>query len=388
MKFITDVDMAAKRVLMRLDLNVPLKDGKIEDDTRIRASLPSCRAVLARGASQLILMSHLGRPKSSADSQFSLAPVAVHMESLLGSAVSFVPNLPHTKEELPDNKIVLLENTRFWPGETQNDDQLARQLASLADVFVMDAFASSHRAHASTYGVARQLPIRCCGLLVQRELEALNRALADPVRPVLVILGGAKVSDKLPLLETLINLTDSIILGGGIVNTFLAASGVQVGKSLYEPALIETARRLMSEIYISLPQDVAVAPSLAAETRTEKRIEHVNEEDMILDIGGITVGDYGRLIEKAKTIIWNGPLGVFEKAPFAAGTEALAKAIASSPAFTLAGGGDTIAAINRFIDPNRIGYISTAGGAFLEYVEKGRLPALAVLEDTEPNLPR
>jgi len=383
MKFITDVDMTAKRALMRLDLNVPIKDGKVEDDTRIRAALPSCKAVLEKGASQLILMSHLGRPKGPADRQFSLAPVATYMEDLLGSSVSFVPDLPNKKEDLPNNKIVLLENTRFWDGEMQNDDKLAKQLASLADIFVMDAFASSHRAHASTYGVAQQIPIRCCGLLVQRELEALNRALADPVRPVLVIIGGAKVSDKLPILETLINLTDSIILGGGIVNTFLAASGVQVGKSLYEPALIETAKKLMAEIYISLPQDVAVASSLDAEIRKEKRIENLSEEDMILDIGETTMGDYGRLIERAKTIIWNGPLGVFEKTPFAAGTEALAKAITSSPAFTLAGGGDTIAAINRFIDPNRIGYISTAGGAFLEYIEKGQLPALAVLEETE-----
>lgn len=381
MKFIADMDMTGKRVLMRLDLNVPIQDGEVGDDTRIRAALPSCRAVLEKGARQLILMSHLGRPKSAADSQFSLGPVAAHMEGLLGSPVSFVAELPDEDSPELGDKIILLENTRFWRGETENDAKLAKRLASLADLFVMDAFASAHRAHASTYGVAQQIPASCGGLLVQQELEALNRALAQPARPVLVVMGGAKVGDKLPILQSLVKLADSLIVGGGIANTFLAAAGKQVGRSLYEPAFVETARELMSHTRIPLPQDVAVAESLDSTNREEKPVEQLAKEDMIVDIGRRAMEDYDRLIQKAKTIIWNGPVGVFEKAPFAAGTAALAEAIARTPAFSLAGGGDTIAAINRFIDPQKIDYISTAGGAFLEYIEKRQLPALAVLEE-------
>ena len=399
MKFIRDVALQGKKVLMRLDLNVPIKDGKILDDTRITASLPTIRLALQQGenrganaggnaegstAAKIILMSHLGRPDSSKPAaeqpQFSLAPVAARLSELLNLKIEHV-SIEAAPAALANNDIVMLENTRFWQGETDNDSQLAQSLAQLCDVFVMDAFGSAHRAHASTEGVARYAPLSCAGLLLQKEIEALNKALDNPPHPVLAVVGGAKVGEKLRLLDKLANVADVLIVGGGIANTFLAATGKAVGNSLYEADLQLMAQGIIDKTQVLLPVDVVVAEGLDSPSGKDVLVDEVMPQDMILDVGKRTMSAYAEAINAAKTIIWNGPLGVFEKEPFAAGTQSLVHSISNSPAYSLAGGGETLAAISRFSQGDGIDYISTGGGAFLEYIEKGTLPGIAVLDD-------
>lgn len=375
--------MAGKRVLVRLDLNVPVADGRVSDETRIRAVLPSIKAIMSQGARQLIMLSHLGRPDPARppaeQPQFSLAVVARQLEQCLGVPVSLITDLKQTVAA--KDKYILLENTRFLPGETSNDAQLAQQLADLGDVFVMDAFACAHRAHASTYGVAERVPERCAGLLIQQELAALSLALENPARPLAVIMGGAKVEDKLQVLKELASLADLLIVGGGIANTFLAARGLPVGKSLYDGSYQDAAREIMKQVKVPLPVDLAVTKSLEGErSRVEKAADSIAVDEMIVDIGSRTQDMYHNYLRDMRTIIWNGPLGVFEQPAYQDGTQALARSIADSTAYSLAGGGDTIAAINKFIDAGSINYVSTGGGAFLEYIEKRHLPSLRLLD--------
>jgi phosphoglycerate kinase len=383
-----DCDLAGKRVFIRADLNVPQDDrGAITDDTRIRASLPGIQEALARGAAVMVT-SHLGRPTegqfSAAD---SLAPVAERLAKLLGRNVSLVREWVdggawHT--QLRPGDLVLLENCRFNKGEKKDDEMLARKMARLADVYVNDAFATAHRAEATTHGMAKFAPIACAGPLLAAELDALTRALAKSTRPFVAIVGGAKVSTKLSVLKMLAAKVDVLLVGGGIANTFLLASGGKIGRSLAEADLVAEAKTILSAFpgKVPLPIDVVVARELSASAKPElKATENVSADDMILDIGTRSILAMRSLIAKAGTIVWNGPVGVFEVEAFAAGTKALAEAIAASPAFSLAGGGDTIAAINKFGVADRIGYISTAGGAFLEFLEGKKLPAVAVLEE-------
>jgi phosphoglycerate kinase len=380
-KYLTldDVDVAGKRVLVREDLNVPVSDGRITSDTRIRAALPTLQALLERGAA-VIVMSHLGRPKEGAfDAAASLAPVAEHLSGLLGRPVPLARDWLDGVEVSPGD-IVLAENVRFNAGEKGCDPELSKRMAALADVFVMDAFGTAHRAQASTSGVAEFAPVACAGPLLARELDALGRAMRDPARPLVAIIGGAKVSTKLSVLEALTDKVDQLIVGGGIANTCLAAAGLPVGKSLAEHDMLDMARRLMAATSVPLPADVAVASEFSAEA--EARVvaaADVGEGDMILDIGPETASEYARLIAEAGTVIWNGPVGVFEFDQFGAGTEAVARAIAASGAFSVAGGGDTLAAIEKYGVADGIGYISTGGGAFLEFVEGKTLPAVAAL---------
>jgi phosphoglycerate kinase len=373
-------DLKGKRVLIREDLNVPVKDGRVSSDARIRAALPTIKAAVHAGA-RVILMSHLGRPvEGEFDPQFSLAPVADHLAGLLGRPVSLVTDW-RGGVALADGEVAMLENVRFNPGEKKNGDDLARAYAALCDIFVMDAFGTAHRAEASTHGVGRFAPVACAGPLLEGELNALEQALAHPARPMVAIVGGSKVSTKLTVLETLSDKVDQLVVGGGIANTFLAASGKPVGKSLCEHDLIPAARALMQKTSIPLPADVVTAKEFSETAGASlKAAENVAEDDMILDIGPVAAGEIAAILAQAGTILWNGPVGVFEFDQFAAGTQIIARAIAASPAFSLAGGGDTLAAIDKFGIADKVSYISTGGGAFLEYVEGKILPAVAMLE--------
>lgn len=380
LKLMTDLDLTGKRVLIREDLNVPIREGVVTSDTRLRAALPTIKLAMTAGA-KVILMSHLGRPtEGEYDQQYSMAPVAKHLGQLLGQPVrleqSWATGLEQTNGEL-----VMLENVRFNPGEKKNDDTLAKSYAKLCDIFVMDAFGTAHRAQASTYGVAKYAPLACAGPLLARELDALEKAIANPAAPVAAIVGGSKVSTKLMVLETLADKVDQLIVGGGIANTFLAAAGKPVGKSLYEPDLIPAAQALMDRVNIPLPTDVVVGKefSEAAEARIVAA-EDVAADDMIFDIGPDSARNLAGIIASMGTIIWNGPVGVFEFDQFGEGTKAISLAIAKSDGFSIAGGGDTLAAVDKYDITEQVSYISTGGGAFLEYVEGKELPAVAVLE--------
>jgi phosphoglycerate kinase len=379
----TDLELRGKRVLIREDLNVPVKDGRVTSDARLTAALPTLRLALERGA-RLLVMSHLGRPKAGAsqadNATFSLAPVAQRLTELLGRPVPLVSDWLDGVE-VGEGEIALLENVRFIKGEKEDDEALSRRMAALCDIFVMDAFATAHRAEASTHGVARFAPVACAGPLLAAELDALGRALQHPARPLLAIVGGSKVSTKLSVLEQLSGKVDQLIPGGGIANTFLAAAGLPIGKSLAEPDLLDTARALMQKTAIPLPVDVVVADRFAADAEARiVEVADVGPEDMILDIGPRTAARFAEIIRGAGTILWNGPVGVFEIPQFAEGTRAVAQAVADSAGFSLAGGGDTLAALETFGVQQRISYVSTGGGAFLEYVEGRVLPAVEILE--------
>ena len=380
MRLMTDLDLTGRRVLIREDLNVPLRDGNITNDARLRAAAPSILQALAQGAAVMV-MSHLGRPSEGEwTAEASLAPIAARLSELIGRDVLLAKEWRHVAP-LPGD-VVLLENVRFNPGESADDAALAADYASLCDVFVMDAFGTAHRAQASTHGVARAAPLACAGPLLAAELTALERALTDAQRPMLAVVGGAKVSTKLEVLDNLSSRCDSLIVGGGIANTFLAAAGYPIGKSLHEADLVDTARRLMDKVEIPLPIDVVVAPSVEeARSASVKLAAEVSDDDMILDVGPQTAAQIGARVREAATILWNGPLGVFEYDAFAEGTRVLAEAIAASEGFSLAGGGDTLAAIDQFGVADQVSYISTGGGAFLEYVEGRTLPAVAVLSE-------
>ena len=379
-----DVDLEGKRVLIREDLNVPVADGKVSSDARIRAALPTIRAALDAGAA-VMLMSHLGRPTEGApEEQFSLQPVARHLASLLGRDVPLLKDWIDGVE-VAAGDVVLLENVRFLKGEKACDEGLSKKMASLCDVFVMDAFGTAHRAQASTYGVAEYAAIACAGPLLSAELEALARALDNPARPFVAIVGGSKVSTKLTVLDALADVVDCLIVGGGIANTFIAAAGHDVGKSLYEPDMLDTARALAAnnddKADIPVPDDVVVGNEFSADSvATVKSIETISADDLILDIGPGTTTRFAAILADAGTIIWNGPVGVFEFDQFGSGTKVLAEAIAASNAFSIAGGGDTLAAIDKYGVADDISYISTGGGAFLEFVEGKTLPAVAILE--------
>ncbi len=382
----TDLDLAGKRVLIREDLNVPLKDGEVADDTRIRASLPTIEAAREAGA-RVMLMSHLGRPKEGEyDEQYSLAPVAAHLSELLGEEVRLVKDYLEQLPEVAEGQVVVLENVRFNKGEKANDPELAKKYAALCDVFVMDAFGTAHRAQASTYGVAEYASAACAGPLLVAELEALGKALENPDRPMVAIVGGSKVSTKLTVLESLSRKVDQLIVGGGIANTFIAAAGHNVGKSLYEPDLVPEAKRLMEQAKakggeIPVPVDVVTGKEFSEHAAAEtKKVDEVQDDDMIFDIGPETSEIYAEILKRAGTIVWNGPVGVFEFDQFGEGTRKLALAIAESPAFSIAGGGDTLAAIAKYGVADRISYISTGGGAFLEFLEGKKLPAVEILE--------
>ena len=382
----TDLSLAGKRVLIRADLNVPVKNGRITSDKRLRASLASIEYAMKAGA-KVMLMSHLGRPNEGEYSEEnSLQPVAEALSKLLGRKVPLVKNYLDTAPRMENGEVVVLENVRFNDGEKKNDEELSRQYAALCDIFVMDAFGTAHRAQASTHGVGLLAPVACAGILLAAELEALGKALADPKRPLVAIVGGSKVSTKLTVLESLSRKVDQLIVGGGIANTFIAAAGHRVGKSLYEPELVDTARRLMAEAEsrgarIPIPIDVVCGKELAETTpATHKPVTEVADDDMILDIGPETAKHFAEMLKQAGTIVWNGPVGVFEFDQFAEGTRALSLAIAESPAFSIAGGGDTLAAVAKYKIGEMISYISTGGGAFLEFLEGKKLPAVAMLE--------
>lgn len=376
----TDLDLKGKRVLIREDLNVPIKDGRVSSDIRIQAALPTIRHALAAGA-QVLLMSHLGRPEEgSYDDSASLRPVAEHLGSLLSREVPLLRDYLDGVT-LSDGALVLCENVRFNVGEKKDDDALARQYAALCDVFVMDAFGTAHRAQASTHGVAKFAPIACAGPLLSAELDALGRALEKPEKPLVAIVAGAKVSTKLELLASLADKVDQLIVGGGIANTFLAAAGKPVGKSLYEPDLLDAARRIAARVQIPLPLDVVVAREFSAQAQAvTKNVDAVTADDMILDVGPKTAHVFAALLKEARTIVWNGPVGVFEFDQFGEGTRELAQAIAESDAFSIAGGGDTLAAVDKYGISDKVSYISTGGGAFLEFLEGKVLPAVAILE--------
>ena len=384
---LADVDVRGKRVFIRADLNVPQDDaGAITDDSRIRASVPGIRDALARGAA-VMATSHLGRPKEGAGSASdSLAPVAQRLSQLLGVPVPLVTDWVNGgpwHAALKPGDVVLLENCRFNKGEKADDDALARKMAKLCDVYVNDAFGTAHRAEATTHGIARHAPIACAGPLMAAELEALGKALADPARPLVAIVGGSKVSTKLTVLKALAAKVDALIVGGGIANTFILAAHGNVGKSLAEADLVPEAQAILDAFpgKVPIPVDAVCAKAFSADAKaTLKAIENVEPDDIILDIGPTSVAALKMIVAKAGTIVWNGPIGVFEFDAFAGGTKALAEAVAASPGYSIAGGGDTIAAINKFGVAERISYISTAGGAFLEFLEGKTLPAVAILE--------
>lgn len=381
-----DIDLAGKRVLIRQDLNVPIKDGKVSSDKRIRASLPTIKQALEAGA-KVMVMSHLGRPtEGEYDPQFSLAPVAERMSGLLGQNVRLVKDWLDGVE-LADGEIAVFENVRFNKGEKKNDEGLSRKMAALCDIYVMDAFGTAHRAQASTHGVARYAPVACAGPLLTAELDALGKALDNPSRPMLAIVGGSKVSTKLPVLDSLSQVVDQLIVGGGIANTFIAAAGNKVGKSLYEEDLIEEARRLTQNARdrggdIPVPTDVMCGKEfMETAAASLKKADSVEDDDMIFDVGPETSAKFADMLGKAGTIIWNGPVGVFEFDQFGEGTKSLSMAIAESDAFSIAGGGDTLAAIDKYGVADKVSYISTGGGAFLEFLEGKKLPAVAILEE-------
>ena len=371
------LDFSNKRVFIRADLNVPVKDGVVTSDARIVASLPTIKQAMASAAS-VTVMSHLGRPtEGQVEEAFSLQPVARRLAELLQTDVPLIPSIEASAGQ---HGLALLENIRFFPGEKANDDALARRLAEQCDVFVMDAFGTAHRAHASTHGIAKFAPVVCAGLLLQAELAALQDALAAPKEPMLAIVGGAKVSTKLEVLESLAVIAKQILVGGGIANTFIAAAGYPVGKSLYEPDLIEAAERIMQKVKIPLPEDVIVSGEFAASAVAQvRKINDVAADEMILDIGPTTARAWAQELLDAKTILWNGPVGVFEFDQFGEGTRVLAEAVAQSEGFSIAGGGDTLAAIDKYAVSDGVSYISTGGGAFLEFVEGKVLPAVDVL---------
>ncbi|RLA35855.1 MAG: phosphoglycerate kinase [Gammaproteobacteria bacterium] len=382
----TDLDLAGQRLLIREDLNVPLRDGAVADDTRLRAALPTIRHAIEAGA-RVLLMSHLGRPvEGEPDPQFSLAPVAAALGELLGRPVPLVSDWL-AGIELADGAVALAENVRFNQGEKKDDEVLARRMAGLCDIFVMDAFGTAHRAQASTHGVARFAPVACAGPLLVGELDALAQALDAPTRPMVAIVGGSKVSTKLTVLDSLSKVVDGLIVGGGIANTFIAAAGHNVGKSLYEPDLVPEAQRLIAAAKaaggeIPVPTDVVCGKAFAADAAAViKPVEAVTDDDMIFDIGPETARRLAASLATAGTVVWNGPVGVFEFDQFGAGTRTLAEAIAASNAFSIAGGGDTLAAIAKYAIADRISYISTGGGAFLEFLEGKTLPAVAMLEE-------
>jgi phosphoglycerate kinase len=382
----TDLDLKGKRVFIRADLNVPVKDGKVTSDARITASMPTIEHAMKAGA-RVMVTSHLGRPTEGEWSEeVSLKPVAEVMSQKLGKPVRLIKDWVDGGFEVAAGEVVLLENCRVNKGEKKNDEQTARKYAALCDVFVMDAFGTAHRAEASTYGIAQYAPVACAGILVTEELEALDRALANPARPMVAIVGGSKVSTKLTVLEALSEKVDQLVVGGGIANTFLAATGKNVGKSLCEPDLIPTAQALMEKMAkrgasIPIAVDVVVGKQFSAdEPAVLKGADQVADDDMIFDIGPKSAQALADIIMQAGTVVWNGPVGVFEFDQFGEGTKAIAKAIAETKAFTLAGGGDTIAAIQKYGIYDKVSYISTAGGAFLEYLEGKVLPAVDILE--------
>ena len=376
------IDLSGKRVLIREDLNVPIKDGIVSSDARLKAAIPSVKQALDQGG-RVMMMSHLGRPsegipiKEQPDA--SLLPVSRWFSAALGQPVPLIEDYLDGFE-MGAHSLVLLENVRVNVGESADDKGLSKKLADLCDVYVMDAFGTAHRAQASTHGVGLVAPVACAGPLLLSELAALGRALESPASPVVAVVGGSKVSTKLDVLIALADKVDVLIVGGGIANTFLAAAGHPVGASLYEEDLMVTAKALLSKVSVPMPVDVVVGPSLEAETGTTKRVNNVSPNDMILDVGPESVAQITALLSSAKTIIWNGPVGVFENEAFAGGTEALTQAIAESPAYSLAGGGDTLAAIDKYGVAEQISYISTGGGAFLEFVEGKILPAVAMLK--------
>ncbi len=378
----TDLALAGKRVLIREDLNVPVKQGKITSDARIRACLPTIEAARDAGA-KVLLMSHLGRPSEGEPAdEFSLAPIASHLGKLLGQPVRLVDDYLDNPVQLADGEVVLLENVRYNRGEKNDDEALSQAYARLCDIYVMDAFGTAHRAQASTHGVARFAADACAGPLLARELEALEKALATPARPMVAIVGGSKVSTKLEVLTALSEKCDQLIVGGGIANTFIAAAGHNVGKSLHEAELVGQAKALMAKVEIPLPTDVVVATEFSEAAEAVVRpVDQVRDDEMILDIGPDTASRFGALLKDAGTILWNGPVGVFEIDQFGKGTEALSKAIAASNGFSIAGGGDTLAAIDKYAIEDQVSYISTGGGAFLEYVEGKQLPAVIALQD-------
>jgi phosphoglycerate kinase len=381
MKFrrLRETDVRGKRVFIRSDLNVPIEDGRITDDTRIRASVPAIRDALERGAAVMVT-SHLGRPtEGELRPEDSLAPVAQRLSELLNHKVPLIQNWVDSVQVRP-GEVVMLENCRVNRGEKKDDPALAQKIAALCDVYVNDAFGTAHRAEATTHGVARFAKVACAGPLMAAELDALTKALTHPARPLVAIVAGSKVSTKLTILDALAKKVDSLIVGGGIANTFLLAAGKPVGKSLAEAGLVGEAKKIAAGTKVPLPVDVVVAASLDADKGTTKPVDQVAAGEMILDIGPQTAQAYAAEIARAGTVVWNGPVGVFEKAPFAAGTEAIARAIARSKAYSIAGGGDTVAAINKFGIAGDIDYISTAGGAFLEFLEGKTLPAVAALE--------
>ncbi len=383
----TDLDLHGKRVLIRQDLNVPIKDGKVASDKRIVASLPTIEHAMNAGA-KVMVMSHLGRPtEGEYDEQFSMIPVGEHMSALLGHNVEMVKDWVNGVGSMNNGDVVLCENVRFNVGEKKNDDELSKKMAALCDIYVMDAFGTAHRAQASTHGVAKYAPVACAGPLLAGELEALGKALDNPARPMAAIVGGSKVSTKLTVLESLSSVVDQLIPGGGIANTFIAASGFNVGKSLVEKDLIPEASRLMEAARakggeIPVPTDVVVGKEFSESAEAiVKKVEDVADDDMIFDIGPETAARFAEMMKSAGTIVWNGPVGVFEFDQFGEGTRSLGMAIAESDAFSIAGGGDTLAAVDKYNIADKVSYISTGGGAFLEFLEGKKLPAVAILEE-------
>jgi phosphoglycerate kinase len=382
----TDLDLSGKRVLIREDLNVPVKDGKVASDKRIRASIPTIEHAMKAGG-KVMLMSHLGRPtEGEPANEFSMQPVADYLSDALGKEVTLVKDYLQNPPQMADGDVVLLENVRFNPGEKKNDETLSKQYASLCDVYVMDAFGTAHRAQASTHGAGQFAPVACAGPLLAGELDALGKALDNPDRPMAAIVGGSKVSTKLTVLDALSKIVDQLIPGGGIANTFIAASGFNVGKSLYEEDLVPEAKRLMEAAKakggeIPVPTDVVVGKEFSESAEaTVKKVEDVEDDDMIFDIGPETAARFAKMMESAGTVVWNGPVGVFEFDQFGEGTKVLGIAIADSKAFSIAGGGDTLAAVDKYGIADKVSYISTGGGAFLEFLEGKQLPAVAMLE--------
>ncbi|MDH5354769.1 MAG: phosphoglycerate kinase [Gammaproteobacteria bacterium] len=382
----TDLDLGGKRVLIRQDLNVPVKNGMVSSDQRIKASLPAIRHCIDAGA-RLMIMSHLGRPsEGSPEAEYSLKPVADYLTQALGRRVDLVNDYLQKMPEMSDGDVVLLENVRFNPGEKANDETLSKQYAALCDIYVMDAFGTAHRAQASTHGAGQFAPVACAGPLLAGELEALGKALDNPERPMVAIVGGSKVSTKLTVLESLSTIVDQLIPGGGIANTFIAAAGYNVGKSLVEVDLIPEAKRLIKQASergkeIPVPADVVCGKEFSEQAEaTVKRVEDVVDDDMIFDIGPKTAARFAEIMQKSATIVWNGPVGVFEFDQFGEGTKILANAIAASDAFSIAGGGDTLAAVDKYGIADQVSYISTGGGAFLEFLEGKQLPAVTMLE--------
>jgi len=377
----TDLDLKGQRLFVRADLNVPIKNGKVTSFTRIKASLPTLETAIKYGG-RVMVASHLGRPTEGIyDSAYSLQPVVDYLKEQVDFPVRLVKDYLNGVE-VNEGELVVLENIRFNKGEKDNSEALSKKYAALCDIYVMDAFGTAHRAQASTYGIAKYAPIACAGPLLSAELDALGKALDNPAKPMVAIVGGSKVSTKLQVLDSLSHITDQLLVGGGIANTFIAAAGYNVGKSLHEPDLIPEAKRLMSQCYIPIPTDTRVAVEFSEDAKaTMKSVEDVKDNEQILDLGDKSAEEVAEIIKKAKTILWNGPVGVFEFPNFRYGTEVVAKAIADSDAFSIAGGGDTLAAIDLFGIADKISYISTGGGAFLEFVEGKVLPAVAILEE-------